>query len=201
MYQRKDRFYRKAKAAGLRSRAAFKIEELGRGLVRAGDRVLDLGAWPGGWLQITSRLVGPRGLAVGVDLVKVQPLGLPNVRVIQGDVSDLATLDDIRSALGGEADVVLSDMAPKLSGIRDRDQARAEELARLALDVARQVLRPGGSFLCKLFMSPGLHPLLAEVKRSFEEASTVRPEASRKGSAELYLIARGLRHSRLRGVS
>ena len=201
MYQRKDRFYRKAKAAGLRSRAAFKIEELGRGLVRAGDRVLDLGAWPGGWLQITSRLVGPRGLAVGVDLVKIQPLGFPNVRVIQGDVSDLATLDDIRSALGGEADVVLSDMAPKLSGIRDRDQARAEELARLALDVARQVLRPGGGFLCKLFMSPGLHPLLDEVKRNFEEASTVRPEASRKGSAELYLIARGLRHSRLRGVS
>ena len=193
MYQRKDSFYRKAKAAGLRSRAAFKIDELARGVVRAGDRVLDLGAWPGGWLQIISRLVGPRGLAVGVDLVKIAPLGLANVRVIQGDVSDPATLVEIRGALAGAADVVLSDMAPKLSGIRDRDRARAEELARLAFGVARQLLRPGGSFLCKLFMAPDLRPFLEEVRSSFEEVSTMRPEASRKGSAEIYLIARGLR--------
>lgn len=201
MYQRKDSFYRKAKAAGLRSRAAFKIEELARGVVRAGDRVLDLGAWPGGWLQIVSRLVGPRGLAVGVDLVKIEPLGLANVRVIQGDASDSATLVEIRGALVGVADVVLSDMAPKLSGIRDRDRYRAEELARLAFGVARQLLRPGGSFLCKLFMSPDLRPFLDEVRSSFEEVSTTRPEASRKGSAEIYLIARGLRPQPLRDVS
>lgn len=193
MYQRKDGFYRKAKATGLRSRAAFKIEELARGLVHPGDCVVDLGAWPGGWLQIVSRLVGPQGRAVGVDLVKIDPLGLPNVRVVQGDVSDPAIVGRISEALGGAADVVLSDMAPKLSGIRDRDRARAEDLAWLALDVARKLLHPGGGFLCKLFMGPDLRPFLDEVRRDFETVTTTRPEASRKGSAEIYLAARGLR--------
>lgn len=193
MYERKDVYYRKAKAAGLRSRAAFKLDDLAEGVIRARDRVVDLGCWPGGWLQVASRRVGPRGVVVGVDRKRLDPLGLANVVFVEGDVSDPETVRAVAARLGGAADVVLSDMAPQLSGVRDRDEARAEELFVLALGVARRLLRPGGAFVCKLFMSAGAPELLAEARKSFETASTTRPAASRRGSAELYLVAQGRR--------
>jgi 23S rRNA (uridine2552-2'-O)-methyltransferase len=192
-YQRKDSYHRRAKSEGLRSRAAFKLDDLARGLVRPGDRVVDLGCWPGGWLQVASRIVGPGGRVVGVDLVEIPPLGLANVRTIVGDASDPIVRQGIRDDLGGPADVVLSDMAPKLTGIRDRDQARAEEVADAAIAIARELLRPGGHFVCKVFMGPGFERLVSEVRSSFQTSATRRPDASRKGSSELYLVGRGFR--------
>jgi len=193
MYERKDRLYRKAKAEGLRSRAAFKLEDLDRGLLHAGDRVLDLGCWPGGWLQVAARRVGDGGRVVGVDLRKLDPIAAANVRVIQGDVAEEATVEAIARALEGPADVVLSDLSPALSGIRDRDEARASELVRLALGVTDRVLRAGGSFVCKIFMNSRHGEVRAAVGRAFTDVSATRSQATRKGSAELYVIARGFR--------
>lgn len=195
MYERRDRFYRKAKAEGLRSRAAFKLEDLDRRLLRAGDRVLDLGCWPGGWLQVAARRVGEQGRVVGVDLRKLDPIGLAHVRLLQGDVADEATLDAIGRALEGPADVVLSDMSPALSGIRDCDEARASELVRLALCVIDRMLRAGGSFVCKVFMNSQYGEVREAIRRRFDDVSATRSQATRKGSAELYVIARGFRGS------
>ena len=191
MYERKDAFYRKAKAQGLRSRAAFKLEDLDRRLLREGDRVLDLGCWPGGWLQVAARRVGSRGQVVGIDRKKLAPIALANVCVLEGDAADEATLEAARQALGGPADIVLSDLSPELSGIRDRDEARASELVRLALAIAEKMLRPGGSLLCKLFMNSEYAAILEELRARFAEVLVTRSQASRKGSAELYVIAKG----------
>jgi 23S rRNA (uridine2552-2'-O)-methyltransferase len=193
MYERKDRLYRKAKAEGLRSRAAFKLEDLDRGLLQAGDRVLDLGCWPGGWLQVAARRVGYGGRVVGVDLRTLAPVLATNVRVIQGDVAEEATLEVIARALEGPADVVLSDLSPALSGIRDRDEARAGELVHVALHVTDRLLRTGGDFVCKVFMNSQYGELRAAIGRRFNDVSTTRSQATRKGSAELYVIARGFR--------
>lgn len=196
MYQRKDRFYTRAKQTGLRSRAAFKLEELARDakLFRTGGRVVDLGAWPGGWLQMAAAAVGPQGVVVGIDLQAIPALtGLPQVRLLQGDMTDPASLGRIRELLGGEADVVLSDLAPKLTGIRDRDVTAMAELIELARVTAIQLLRPGGSFVVKLFMSEEVAPFVRRLRDHFGEVRTTRPEATRKGSAEIYALARQFR--------
>ena len=193
MYERKDRFYRKAKQHGLRSRAAFKLEDLDHGVIKSGDRVVDLGCWPGGWLQVAARRVGQSGTVIGVDVRKPAPIGLPNVRLIQGDVCEPHIVDEIARVLGGPADVVLSDLAPALSGIRDRDEARARELVERALTVAQRLLRPGGGFVCKLFMNADYVELREAIRARFERVSATRSEATRKGSSELYVIALGFR--------
>ena len=193
MYERKDRFYRKAKQRGLRSRAAFKLDDLDHGLVREGDRVVDLGCWPGGWLQVLSRRVGASGRVVGVDLRKTDRSSLENVRVIQGDIFEPRIVDEVVAALGGPADVVFSDASPALSGVRDRDTARARDLVERALAIARTLLRPGGSFVCKLFMNADYVELREAIRACFERVSATRSEATRKGSSELYVIALGFR--------
>ena len=193
MYERKDSYYRRAKTNGMRSRAAFKLDELARGLIKPGDRVVDLGCWPGGWLQIASRIVGARGRVVGVDLAEPEVLGPDNVRLVIGDITNADLRAALDRELDGPADVVLSDLAPKLTGIRDTDQARAEELALQALQIAHDLLRPGGSFLCKVFMGPGYEGIVSRVRQYFETTATRRPDATRKGSSELYLVARGFR--------
>ena len=126
MYKRKDAFYKKAKQAGYRSRAAYKLRELSHsfGLLRPGQRVIDLGAWPGGWLQVAAELVGPQGRVIGIDLVPIAPLKTDNVTVIQGDATDPDQQRRLLSLLDGPADILLSDMAPKLSGVRERDEAQ-----------------------------------------------------------------------------
>jgi len=193
MYQRKDRFYRRAKAQGLRSRAAFKLQDLDRRVLRPGDRVVDLGCWPGGWLQIAARRVGKSGRVVGVDVRELGPLGLANTQVIRTDVADERAVAQILQALEGLADVVLSDLSPQLTGIRDRDEANAAELVRAALIVAEKTLRPGGTLICKVFMNSDYPAMLAKARRQFEGVTATRSEATRKGSAELYWIARGYR--------
>jgi 23S rRNA (uridine2552-2'-O)-methyltransferase len=191
MYKRKDAFYTRAKQEGYRSRAAYKLLELNREfqLLRRGDRVVDLGSWPGGWLQVASRLVGKEGKVVGIDLVALEPLPEENVTVLQGDASDPRVQERILTLLGHRADVVLSDMAVKLSGIKEADEARTMELCRVALVCAQELLRPGGRFLVKLFMGAEAKEFVDGVRGVFHRVKTTRPEATRKGSAEMYVIA------------
>lgn len=195
MYKRKDSFYLRAKSEGYRSRAAYKLEELDRRyrLFRPGQRVIDLGAWPGGWLQVAAAAVGNSGVVVGVDLQAINPLSTANVITVQGDVTQPMVLEEILDHCGGKADVVLSDLAPKLSGIRDRDEAWGAELFALAMDFASRVLRARGVFVAKLFMNQGTANRLANLRSSFDEVRTTRPQATRKNSTEIYVIAQGFR--------
>jgi 23S rRNA (uridine2552-2'-O)-methyltransferase len=193
VYKRKDAFYKKAKQAGYRSRAAYKLLELshGFGLLRPGQRVIDLGAWPGGWLQVAAELVGPRGRVIGIDLVPIDPLSAGNVTVVQGDATDPDQQRRLLSLLDGPADILLSDMAPKLSGVRERDEAQAQELSRAAVVCTTRLLRPGGTLLLKAFIDSGHADRLAALRASFATVKTTKPQATRKGSAETYIIASG----------
>lgn len=188
-YQRKDTFYARAKQAGYRSRAAYKLLELAQrySLIEPGQRVVDLGAWPGSWLQVAAQLTGPHGAVVGVDLEPIEPLGGP-VTTIAGDACDLVVQEQIRTRCGGRVDVLLSDMAPKLSGVRDRDIAQAMALAESALAIADRLLAPGGRLLVKLFTTPETDGVVAAARRRFRTVKRTRPDATRKGSAELYLV-------------
>jgi len=192
-YNPRDRYYKKAKQEGYRSRAAYKLLELQQRyrLLRPGDKVVDLGAAPGGWLQVAAKIVGQNGKAIGVDLQAMQPFPERNVTLLLGDLGAGEIQSKIAELLAGPADAVISDMAPKLSGIRDADIARAVELTRLALAVAVRLLRPGGSLLVKSFMSNDLHQYTAELKRRFTDVQRTKPEATRQGSSEFYFLAKG----------
>ncbi len=195
VYRPKDAFYLRAKKEGYRSRAAYKLLELNRrfDLIRAGDRIVDLGAAPGGWLQVAGRLAGPKGKVVGVDL---QPIGVfkeENIFTLQGDVTADETQQKIKELLGSYADCVLSDVAPRLSGIHDADVARSVDLAFSALRVAIDLLKAGGSFLVKTFVAEEVKPVVLELKKHFSSVQATRPEATRKGSSEIYYCAKGFR--------
>ena len=196
-YRPKDAFYRKAKEAGYRSRAAYKLLELSRRfrLIKPGDRVLDLGAAPGGWLQVAAELAGPKGKVLGIDLQAIEPFREPSIVVVQGDIASRECRDKIKEILGGAADSVLSDLSPRLTGIRDADISRSVELIRLAHGVARELLRPGGNFLVKTFVAEELRDFFSELKEDFALVDRTRPEATRKGSSEIYFCARGFRAS------
>lgn len=194
-YEHKDAYWRKAKQEGYRSRAAYKLLELQKRfrVVRKGDKVLDLGCAPGGWLQVLAEAVGPRGRVVGVDLEPVAG-GLPsNVSVLRGNASDPEVLSRAKEIAGGRMDVLTSDMAPNLSGVGFRDHVRSCELVRLALRLCRQCLAPGGAFLAKVFEGEDLEALEQEMKALFREVRRVVPRASRKASSEVYLLARSYR--------
>jgi len=192
-YTPQDRFFKKAKQEGYRSRAAYKLVELQQRfhLINAGDKVVDLGAAPGGWLQVAAKLVGANGKVIGVDLQPIQPFHERNVVLLQGDVLTGETQTRIKELIGGLAHCVLSDMAPKLSGIRDADMARCQELNRLALQVAKELLRPGGVLLVKSFVSEDLQTYSAELRNYFATVQRTKPEASRQGSSEFYFYAKG----------
>ncbi len=194
-YKPNDVYYKKAKREGYRSRAAYKLIELQQRfhLMKAGDRVVDLGAAPGGWLQVAAQCVGPSGKVVGVDLQPIHPFASPSIAIVQGDIADMAVQEKIKQLLGGSADCVLSDLAPRLSGIRDADVARCLELNQIALKVAAQLLRPGGSLLLKSFVSEELQPFTLQLKQFFSTVQRTRPEATRRGSSEVYFCATSFR--------
>src|SRR5215469_383552 len=193
-YQPHDRYYRKARAQGLVSRAAFKIEEIitRSKLVRRDARILDLGCAPGGWLVILTRAVGPAGRVVGVDLTRCASPPPPAVTIV-GDITDEKTLERALGALGDSADLVTSDLAPKLSGITARDQAQSERLLAAARNFARRALKPGGAMVAKVFMGADFKQMVEDFEREFERVEVTRPAATRPGSSELYVIARGFR--------
>ena len=194
-----DPYVKRANAEGYRSRAAYKLQQIDAKdkLLKAGATVVDLGAAPGGWSQVAARKVGPAGRVIAVDLLEMPQV--PHVTVICGDFSESGTLAKVEDALQGhDADLVLSDMAPNMSGIASADQARAIALAELALEFALKHLKPHGNFLVKTFHGVGYDALVDALRHSFLKVYTRKPDASRSRSSEVYLLGKGLRK---RGVS
>jgi 23S rRNA (uridine2552-2'-O)-methyltransferase len=190
-----DPYVKRANAEGYRSRAAYKLQQIATkdGLLRPGMVVVDLGAAPGGWSQVARKAVGNDGIVVAVDLLEFAQV--PGVTAIRGDFHEQATLDALERVLGGRpVDLVLSDMAPNLSGIAAADQARSIALAELALDFALKHLKPHGNFLVKTFHGAGYDELVTAMRRSFVELHTRKPDASRSRSSEVYLVGKGLRN-------
>ena len=191
--QLNDPYVRAAKAAGWRSRAAFKILELDEKykLFRPGQRVVDLGAAPGGWTQVAVQRAGERGKVVGLDLLPMDEIA--GAILLQGDFQEDAVEQRVLEALDGPADLVLSDMAPNTTGHNATDHLRILGLVELALDFAGKVLTPGGAFVAKVFQGGTERELLNRMKRDFATVKHAKPPASRKDSAEMYVVAQGYR--------
>ena len=188
-----DHFVQQAKRDGLRSRAAYKLEELcdRDKLIVPGMTVVDLGSAPGGWSQIAAKRVGAKGRVIAVDVLEMAPI--PGVTFIRGDFREAETLAAVERELSGsQADLVVSDMSPNISGIGVSDQARAAHLAELALDFAVRWLKPGGNLLVKAFQGSGYVELRTALRAHFRELLTRKPEASRGRSSEIYLLGKGL---------
>ena len=191
-----DPYVRRAKQEGYRSRAAYKlIEVLEKDkLVRPGMTVVDLGAAPGGWSQVLAPLAGTAGRVIALDVLEMEPI--EGVTFIRGDFSETATLERLEKELAGRRiDLVISDMAPNISGVGLVDQARSIGLAELALEFARDRLKPGGSFLVKMFQGSGVDEFRKQLAKAFSTVAVRKPKASRDRSSELYLLAKGRRSS------
>ncbi|MBF0271977.1 MAG: RlmE family RNA methyltransferase [Magnetococcales bacterium] len=199
---RNDPYVAAARRDGYRSRAAYKLLEIdasvaarnvGKGLFRNGDTVVELGAAPGGWTQVAARRVGEQGRVVAVDLLPMDPI--PGALILCGDFLDDAILEQLQAGFGpsGRADVLLSDMAPNMTGVRIADQGRGALLVEAALDFAFSVLRPGGRVVLKMFQGPDFHDLVRTARLRFAHVKVEKPPASRDRSAELYLIGTGFR--------
>jgi len=189
-----DPYVRRAQSEGMRSRAAYKLQQLAERdqLLKPGITVIDLGAAPGGWSQVARRAVGNTGQVIAVDLLEMQPVA--GVDFIHGDFGQAAVLAEVENKLDGRGvDLVLSDMAPNISGVAAVDQARSVGLAELALDFAVNHLKPQGNFLVKVFQGSGFEALVAEVRRRFVRVMIRKPEASRSRSNEVYVVAKGLK--------
>ncbi len=186
-----------AKRVGYRSRAAYKLKQLNKryGLLRRGDVVVDLGAAPGGWLQAAREEVGDNGFVLGVDLQPIAKLRYENVATIVADVGAQTTPELIKAKLPRAADIVVSDASPSISGVWEVDHARSIELAKAALGIAGEVLAKGGKILIKVFQGEMLDEFLTEARERFEFVKISKPIASRKGSAEVYVIGKGFKPS------
>ncbi|MDX1453743.1 MAG: 23S rRNA (uridine(2552)-2'-O)-methyltransferase RlmE [Oleiphilaceae bacterium] len=189
-----DTYVKQARDAGYRSRAVFKLEEIDKKdrLFKPGMTVVDLGAAPGGWSQYAAQRLKGRGHVIALDILPIEPI--PDVDVIEGDFREEAPLAELQTLLGGKSvDLVLSDMAPNLSGVGPADQAAAMYLVELAQDFAVNHLAPQGCFLTKVFQGEGFDNYFRELKQQFKVVSTRKPQASRGRSKELYLLCQGLR--------
>jgi 23S rRNA (uridine2552-2'-O)-methyltransferase len=191
-----DPFVKLAQKEGYRSRAAYKLLGLDERdhLLKPGMTVVDLGAAPGGWCQVAANKVGEQGKVIGIDLLPVSPV--PGVQLFQADFTEAEGLALVEDALKGrKADLVLSDMAPNISGVKDADQAKHYMLAELALDFAVRWLKPEGAFVVKVFQGSGFEDYLKQVRAVFSKVVTRKPDASRDESRENFLVARGLKDS------
>ena len=194
--KKKEHFYKEAKRTGYRARSAFKLQQiqLRFNLIPRNGIVVDLGAAPGGWSQVAKEIVGEQGIVIGVDLSSIQPL--ENVQFIQGDITQTETVEHIKNLMSSrEADSVLSDMSPDISGCYSVDQARSAWLCECALHVAEQILKPGGHFICKIFEGEDTKKFIMKVKQRFTVVKTFSPEASRKSSSEIYIIGKSFKKS------
>ncbi|MBM3391528.1 MAG: 23S rRNA (uridine(2552)-2'-O)-methyltransferase RlmE [Betaproteobacteria bacterium] len=189
-----DPYVQRAKAEGWRSRAAFKLMEIDDKdrLLRPGMTVVDLGAAPGGWSQVAAQRVGREGRVLALDLLDMAPV--PGVAFLQGDFREDSVLRELTFRLMGKpVDLVISDLAPNISGIAATDQARSEHLAELALEFARRQLKPGGDFLVKVFQGAGFDAFRAAMVEAFDKVVVRKPKSSRDRSNEVYLLGRGRR--------
>lgn len=186
-----DPYVKQAQKDGYRSRASYKLIQLNEKdkLIRPGMLVIDLGAAPGGWSQVAGRLVGDRGRVVATDILPMEPL--KNVDFVQGDFADATVLEQILGRLEGRRpDLILCDIAPNISGIDSADQASSIYLVEIALDLARQVLKPQGDFVAKVFQGAASEGYLKDLRTSFEQVSIRKPAASRPRSREVYMVAK-----------
>ncbi|WP_017941359.1 MULTISPECIES: 23S rRNA (uridine(2552)-2'-O)-methyltransferase RlmE [unclassified Thioalkalivibrio] len=186
-----DPYVQRAQQEGYRGRAVYKLQEIDERdrLLKPGMRVVDLGAAPGGWSQYAAQKIGRKGVLVATDILPMDPI--PGAEIVMGDFREDAVLQEILAKLGDEpADLVLSDMAPNLTGTDAVDQPRSIHLCELALDLATQILNPRGAFLVKLFQGEGSDAYLAEVRRRFGSVKVRKPKASRPRSREVYVLAR-----------
>ncbi len=188
-----DKYFQQAKREGYRARSAYKLLQIQErfNVIRRGDVVVDLGAAPGSWSQVAGRLVGKQGKVVALDIQEMEPV--PGVTFLQGDMTDLLVQDMVIEAVGGRADVVLSDAAPSTTGIKLRDHVLSMDLARAALAVAQQLLRPGGNFVVKVFEGEDLPGVIHAVKMAFRHVKVNKPAASRAESWEQFIVARNLK--------
>ena len=194
---RKDDYYNRAKQQGYRSRAAYKLKQLDdlENVISGHDTVVDLGAAPGGWLQVAAEKVGPQGTVIGVDLQRIKDLEdetlNERVETLRGDMTEEKTRDRVTDAADGSVDVVVSDMAPNMSGEYSLDQARSLYLARQAFETALELLESGGNFVVKVFEGPDVDDLRADIEDEFQYVRATAPKASREESSEIYLIGKG----------
>jgi 23S rRNA (uridine2552-2'-O)-methyltransferase len=189
-----DPFVKKAQLDGYRSRSAYKLIELNEKdrLIRPGMRILDLGSAPGGWSQVAGKLVGAKGRVLATDILPMEPV--KNVDFIQGDFTEQSVVDQLLDWLGGgKFDLIVSDIAPNITGIDSADQASSMNFLELALDTVRQTLKPGATFVAKMFQGSGSDQYLKELRTSFEKVLIRKPAASRAESREVYIVAKGFR--------
>jgi 23S rRNA (uridine2552-2'-O)-methyltransferase len=191
VHERKgDGYYKQAKKSGYRSRSAFKLKQINDrySVISKGDCVIDLGCAPGGWLQVAIDIVGSEGIVVGVDIQEIE--ALEGIIFIRGNITNPKTIERIISVMA-QADVVISDMSPNISGHYSMDHARSVDLAEKALEVAKKTLKPRGNFVVKVFEGDLFRDYFDKVKSSFEFTKAHSPKASRKQSSEIYVIAKG----------
>lgn len=194
-YNRKDKLYERAKEEGYRSRAAYKLLELNKkySILRPGMKVFDLGAWPGGWTQVASVAVGGRGIVVALDLVALDPLPEANVHLICGDAREQSNINAALQIAGSRFDVVISDMSPKLTGIKEADQAGTVGCAELAQYVAGQVLKDGGDLVLKVFKGNDTELFVRQLRSAFAKVMRVELDSTRKTSNEYYVVGKGFK--------
>ncbi len=187
----KDPFVKKSKSESLRSRSSYKLSEIidKTGLLRRGMAVVDLGAAPGGWSQVASRVVGPEGFVLATDTSMFD--SIDGVEIILGDFNEETVFDSLLVAAGKNIDVVLSDLSPNLTGVREIDQPQCFHLADQALDFSRRVLKPGGAFIVKVFQGSGFDEFVLDLRRVFNAVTIKKPKASRSRSREVYAVATG----------
>ena len=189
-----DEYVQRARREGYRSRACYKLMEIDdkHQILRSGITVVDLGAAPGSWSQLAAKRIGPAGSIIAIDILDMVPM--PGVKLIKGDFAADSTLENLMRHLSGEeVDLVISDMAPNLSGMREIDQPRAMYLAELALESASRMLRPGGALLVKCFEGEGITQFRQVLSRAFKQLFNLKPKASRPKSREIYMLARGFK--------
>lgn len=192
MLNRKDHYFKKAKQEGFRARSAYKLFDLNKkyNLIKRGDRILDLGCSPGSWLQAASKISGPKSLVVGVDILPIKEI--KGVKFFLADITNVETINLIKQT-SNEFDAILSDMAPKTTGIKEIDHNKSIYLNEKALEVVDSLLKIEGNFLCKVFQGPDFNEFLEKVRKKFAFVKSSKPDSSRKESKEIYIIAKGFR--------
>ena len=190
----KDKYVLQSQQDGYRSRAAYKLLQIQEKdkLIKPGMNIVDLGSAPGGWSQVARQFIGSQGKVVAVDILPMEQLA--QVEFIQGDFQEQSVLNELLRVLNNEpVDLVISDMAPNITGIKAVDQPKSIYLLELAIELADQVLKPGGSLLMKVFQGEGFQPLLVELRKRYQKVISRKPKASRSRSAEVYLLAKGFK--------
>jgi 23S rRNA (uridine2552-2'-O)-methyltransferase len=193
--RKNEHYYKMAKKQQYRSRASYKLLQLNKRfkIIKPGDKVVDLGAAPGGWSQVAVAAVGEEGMVIGVDLEWIRPFDEENFLTVRGDFTDEEILKEIKDLLSGMAQVVVSDASPKLSGIKDIDNFKSADLADNALKVCDHLLMHSGNFVMKVFQGSEFDNIIKNIKERFKTVKTTKPPSSRKGSVEMYVVAKGFK--------